>query len=356
MLKKALIFIICIALFLSVAFNTINVSAATIEKGIITVGTVNGNTGDTVIVPITITENPGICGVTISITYNSEALEYIEGIDGTVFYEAKPQEHPEKNIIRFVTAESSNRKNNGTVVSLKFKIAPKAKAGLHKIDISYRSGDFCNWKLDRIMPKIISGGVEVNLSQSNCPHKSYSEWTLAAIATCLENGAEQRSCKDCGHVELRDTKPIGHEYSKDYTIDKEATKTESGLMSRHCIRCAEYTDQISFTLKDSENGNIDNTLFNEIPKNDYIDNLHKEQYPEELTENEPQSSTSVIENNSSNETSSENDTTYIPDIDTEMQVEQITVLQKIAEVFPDIELVLKSVAKALMLLFGIFII
>lgn len=359
MLKKAKVLIIAICLIVISILPSFSISAAEIRQGVITVGTVTGNTGDTVIVPITIAENPGICGITVSITYNSSALEYVESIMGNVIYEYATKAHPSRNIIRLVTSEQGNKYNNGTMLGLKFKIADKAPAELHKIDITYSSGDFCNWKLDRIMPTIVSGGVNVNLSQSNCPHKSYSEWTVATIPSCLENGADQRTCNACGHVELRDTSPIGHEYSKDYTIDKEATKTESGLMSRHCTRCKDFIDQISYSLEQSEEGKIENTFDTTIPSNDYIEDLYKEQYPEKPTTSAPQtneSSKPQNDNTSNNSSLADNpDVSEQPLIEPDENV-KISVLDKIKESFPNINLILSIFAVALVILFIIVLI
>ncbi len=365
MLKKAIIFIFSFCLLIAASLSAFTTSAAVINQGIITVGTVTGNTGDTVIVPITIEDNPGICGITVSITYNSSALEFVEDMMGNVIYEYMTKAHPTKNIIRLVTSEQGNKYNNGTMLSLKFKIADKAPAELHKIDITYRSGDFCNWKLDRIMPKIIAGGVNVNLSKSNCPHKSYTEWSTATIPTCTENGAEMKTCNACGHVELRDTEPIGHEYSKDYTVDKEATKNESGLMSRHCIRCKDFTDQISYTLKDSDDGNIKNEFDTIVPPNDYINNLHKDQYPE----NEPESSATQNNNSASSTNSNEptinekpvsnpNEPTISepqeqPLIEPDKNI-KLTVIEKIKEVFPEFDSIF-NIFKIALTLFSIII-
>ena len=135
MLKKAIKYIILFSAVICTLLPFFKASAAIVEKGIITIATVEGNTGDTVIVPITIDENPGICGITISITYNSSALEFIEDIMGDVIYEYETKAHPTKNIIRLVTSEQGNKRNNGTMVGLKFKISEKAPAELHKIDI-----------------------------------------------------------------------------------------------------------------------------------------------------------------------------------------------------------------------------
>jgi len=360
MLKRAKIFIICFLLIILSLIPSFSVSAAIIEKGIITIGTVSGNTGDTVIVPITIAENPGISGITISITYDSSALEFVKDIKGNVLYEYQTKAHPTRNIIRLVTSEQGNRNNNGTMLSLEFKIAAKAPAKLYKIDINYSKGDFCNWQLDSIMPKIISGGVDVKLSKSNCTHKTFTAWSVATIPSCLESGAEKRSCTFCGHVELRDTAPIGHEFSKDFTIDKEATKTESGLMSRHCIRCKEYTDQISYTLKDSNTGNIENKFDTVIPSNDYIDKLNKEQNPDSMntigsdvsSNNQSQVSSNPQTNNSSQEdgtTNSETSPQNKPTSEKE-DTNKTSVLDKIKEAFPNFELIVSIFAAAIIII------
>lgn len=365
MRKKAFSVLCCALFIMCLLLQKTSVSAADINEGIITVATISGNTGDTVIVPITIDENPGICGITVSISYDSSALEFIEDMMGNVIYEYQTKAHPDRNIIRLVTVEAGNKYNNGTLLNLKFKIADSASAGLHKIDILYNSGDFCNWKLDRIMPEIIAGGVDVNLSELNCPHQNYGEWTTAAVATCTECGYEKHICSACGHIELRETQPLGHEFSNDYTIDKEATETESGLMSRHCIRCSAVTDQLTFTLQQSETGDIDNNLYEEVPENEYISNMHKEQYPDTDTssggnevgssapENTETPDNSITENDN---TSPGSDTVFIPDIDTPLQAEQISVLQKIAEVFPDINSIIKILRYLITALFSVILI
>lgn len=343
MLKNIFKSIFCIIL-VALMITAISVPCFAAEKvivnqGVITIGKVSGNTGDTVIVPITIEDNPGIIAITISITYDSSALQLIEDLPGNVIYSHEIQDHPSKNLIRLVTLESLDRKNNGTLISLKFKIKPKTKAGLTEISIKYSSGDFCNWKLHRIMPEIIPGGVDVGLSEDNCPHKNYSDWTVAAIPTCLESGYDSRTCNDCGHVELRNNSPIGHEFSKDFTIDKAATKDESGLMSRHCIRCAEFTDQISYTLKDSTDGNIKNEFGNVAAPNDYVNNLVAEQIEPEASET---TSSGPKENNSSKIEVSEPDNSNSQTESNEplLEKEKITVKDKILESFPKGKIIL----------------
>jgi len=286
MLKKALSLILCLLILCSVAvFPT---SAAVVEKGKIVIGTIEGITGDSVIVPIDITENPGISAITVSITYDSSALEFEESIKGDVLSEAEAVAHPSRNIIRFVTSEMGNKFSDGTLISFKFKIKETAEDKLYKIGMKFNSGDFCNWKLDRIMPTVTSGGVKVDYNEKTCPHKEYGEWKVAAAASCEENGIDSRICKKCGHTDLRENEPIGHEYSDIWTVDREATAEQEGLMSRHCIRCSRFVDQISFVLEQKEEVKVENLVGEQTTTNEKIEEIFKEQNPDkELTPNIP---------------------------------------------------------------------
>ena len=97
---------IILVLILTFSIFSFSASAAIVEKGKITIGTVKGVIGDSIAVPITIEENPGISAITVSLTYDSSALEFEERIVGDVLSnEAEAVAHPSRNIIRFVTSE-----------------------------------------------------------------------------------------------------------------------------------------------------------------------------------------------------------------------------------------------------------
>lgn len=355
-ISKLIFSVILITILIFSTSSTCFAASAVINQGVITIGKVSGNTGDEVIVPITIDENPGIMAITISVTYDSSALELVEDIAGNVIYSHEIKDHPSKNLIRLITLESLDRKNNGTLISFKFKIKPKTKVGLSVINIEYSSGDFCNWKLERIMPKIISGGVDVGLSLDNCPHENFSDWTVAATPTCEESGYDNRTCDFCGHTELRSNDPIGHEYSKDFTIDKIATEKESGLMSRHCIRCADYTDQISYSLKDSTDGNIKNEFGNTSPPNDYVNNLVAEQIVPEIDETESKiesETTDTSTDKPSEPTTSKPESQTVTDSENAVKM---TVKNKILEAFPKGNAILTIFVIAIIILAVIVII
>ncbi len=114
---------------------------------------------------------------------------------------------------------------------------------------------------------------------------NYTEWKVTREKSCLRDGEEQRTCKECGAVEtkrikshdlVRDpendkqatcttrgeehykcikcgqvffnytTSVLGqHKWDGTYTIDKEATCTENGEKSIHCSRCSERKNIIT---------------------------------------------------------------------------------------------------------------
>ena len=51
-------------------------------------------------------------------------------------------------------------------------------------------------------------------------------------------------CTVCGHEETREIEALGHEFANEFTVDKEATTTEEGSKSQHCLHagCTEKTN------------------------------------------------------------------------------------------------------------------
>ena len=77
--------------------------------------------------------------------------------------------------------------------------------------------------------------------------------------TCTESGrTESKSCPLCGDtVRWADyVSPMGHQWEKEYTIDKPATDTEPGLKSIHCSLC-DVQDSTSIEVIPTETGVIE---------------------------------------------------------------------------------------------------
>ncbi|MGN0492951.1 MAG: cohesin domain-containing protein [Acutalibacteraceae bacterium] len=271
---------ICVILSLLLLISPLGVSAEEdYSQGHITIDTVSALNGDSVILKIAIDNNPGIMAMTISITYDSSALTYERYYFGYL-NDHTVVNHPDKNLIRFVNCESRDYDNNGTIISVQFKVKEDADFGFYPVSIDYKAGDFCNWKLEKLMPVITPGGVNVAYNGSNCSHKQYGDWEVVANPTCTEKGAKQRSCIKCGHVDIGEIPAAGHDFEEQWTVDRQATAEASGIMSRHCKNCEETTDVLTFSLPESEELEIENSEGASVKPSDTTDKLMKDQLPE----------------------------------------------------------------------------
>ncbi|MDM8203674.1 leucine-rich repeat protein [Faecalicoccus acidiformans] len=69
----------------------------------------------------------------------------------------------------------------------------------------------------------------------------FGNWVVTKKATCIKDGLKKRTCS-CGVFEEQVIDALGHDFSEEWTIDKEPTCTEEGWRSHHCTRCDQTTD------------------------------------------------------------------------------------------------------------------
>lgn len=65
---------------------------------------------------------------------------------------------------------------------------------------------------------------------------SWGEWEEINSPSCETAGSKQHTCTVCQATETADIDPAGHAFSDNFTVDKKATFTEDGSMSKHCTR------------------------------------------------------------------------------------------------------------------------
>ena len=265
-LRKRFFIVLCLLIISAFGCPLFAVTAE--SDGSITLDTVTAQTGDTVTVNVNIVDNPGIMAVTVSIKYDSSALTYIRYFKG-ILNDYTVYNHIDKGIIRLVSCGSADNKRNGTLIGLQFKVNETAGAGLHKISLEYSSGDFCNWDEQLLMPTVSSGGVNIVSVEKNCENHTYGEWKKTALPTCTDSGTEQRFCTACGHCETKSLAALGHDYEEFWTVDIQAVADTAGRMSRHCRRCSETTDIISFTSSEAEENKIENKSGVTVKPNDF---------------------------------------------------------------------------------------
>ena len=70
----------------------------------------------------------------------------------------------------------------------------------------------------------------------------YDSGKLVSSPTCTEVGTKIYTCTICGAVKTETIEAKGHNYSDEWTIDKNATCMEEGQKSHHCMTCDEKKD------------------------------------------------------------------------------------------------------------------
>ena len=95
-----------------------------------------------------------------------------------------------------------------------------------------------------------------------CTNHDWDEGIIATEPTCTTKGVKTYTCKNCKTTKTEEVNALGHNYSKDWTIDKKATCTEEGSKSYHCTRCDEKT---GVTVIPKTSHNFDNGVITTAP-------------------------------------------------------------------------------------------
>ena len=77
-------------------------------------------------------------------------------------------------------------------------------------------------------------------------HDCKNHWDNGKITTdptCTETGTKQYTCTICGETRTEEVAASGHDYSTDWTVDKEAGCEAVGSKSHHCTRCNSRKDE-----------------------------------------------------------------------------------------------------------------
>lgn len=134
-----------------------------IQSAAFRVGNVTGAPGQTVQVPVTVVNNPGVAGARITISYN-KALTLTGGTSGDAFSKLQ-HTGPGKYVspCNFTwDSESGMATADGTVLTLSFKIPATAQSGdTYEINCTYRDGDIYDEDLNDVSFEMFGGTVTV---------------------------------------------------------------------------------------------------------------------------------------------------------------------------------------------------
>ena len=161
--RKILVFLLSMTLFLT----GLPVGAASADTLIAAAGQVSGDPGDTVTVPITITQNPGIVAMKVRISYDPEQLELTAQPDcssADVKFQNKTfsknlSDNPYSAVFDSSTV-TANITGTGTLMNLSFRIKEGALPGNHTITVSVVN--VCDFDLKKVVCETVNGSVTVS--------------------------------------------------------------------------------------------------------------------------------------------------------------------------------------------------
>lgn len=167
MKKRNRIISIILSLLLIASMSQTMAFAA--KKPKLIVDTIEANPGDTVAINVRISENTGIAGALIGISYDSK-LSLISAENGDAFSSlsfTKPGKIG--NPANFLwDSESGTSKKDGIILKLTFKVADSVEKGTFlKINVSCKSGDFYDSNMETVEVDSVSGGINVAKEAEN---------------------------------------------------------------------------------------------------------------------------------------------------------------------------------------------
>ena len=109
------------------------------------------------------------------------------------------------------------------------------------------------WTVDKEATCEEAGSKSHHCTRSGCDSKSevteiealgheWGEGKETKAPTCTEAGEKTYTCTRCSATKTEEVAALGHDYSDEWTVDKEATTTETGSKSHHCKVCGNKTD------------------------------------------------------------------------------------------------------------------
>lgn len=132
--------------------------------GNFTVGNVVGRLSETVVVPVSVSNNIGVAGFKHTIKFNANDLEFVSAelvnayAEGTLVVNDENATNGEVVVLWFGTEDIAD---NGTIYNIEFKIRETATDGKSSISINFEENDIGNISGDNLIFNSIDGFVDV---------------------------------------------------------------------------------------------------------------------------------------------------------------------------------------------------
>ena len=158
--------------------------------------------------------------------------------------------------------ENLNNKNTEFSIQADNSTYPPSIYGIQNGIIAYVMNQnewFANGKKVELVAKTNEAQFDFTVTYSvDCTNHEWDEGKVTTKPTCTTKGIKTYTCKNCKTTKTEEVNALGHDYSKDWTIDKKATCTEEGSKSHHCTRCDSKKDITTISKKEHEwdNGTV----------------------------------------------------------------------------------------------------
>ena len=144
----------------------------------IVIGEGTGFVGDTVNIPVTVENNPGMWGMDLTVSYDITALKLKDVINGGVYADSeltKGNFESGSYKLSYESAELADTTKSGILATLVFEIKDTAEEKTYDIEASYNSGDIVNIDEKAVDFELVNGSVTV----TEKPKEDIKDVTLA---------------------------------------------------------------------------------------------------------------------------------------------------------------------------------
>lgn len=203
--------------------------AANAEAGTISLSTVQGQPGETVVVEIDLSANPGIACLLFKVYYDSSALTLLDAENTELLAGLfTTSQTIDVNPYVLLWTNASNCYGSGTIAKLTFRINQTATEGSYPIYVLFE--ECYSESLNDVF--FTSEHNAVNIVSNACNH-IWDDGTVAIPAGCETEGSMVYTCTLCGVTLEAPINATGHQFGE-WSVAIPASCTELGTEAREC--------------------------------------------------------------------------------------------------------------------------
>ena len=219
------------------AENTAPVVAALQAEPALTVATetVSGGSGTAdVDVTLTLTDNTGLAGIYLTMTYDSAlAIKSITRGSAVSSMTFTMPGDLSANPIKLLFDGQDADTSSGVLLTVTFTV-PLTAEKTYAVSLSAGAGDFYDDNLDDVDVTLVPGGVTVTAAAA-CEHV-WDDGVITTNPTCEGKGVKTFTCTVCNATKTEDVDPTGHSFTN-YVSDGNATCAADGTKTAKCDNC-----------------------------------------------------------------------------------------------------------------------